>query len=87
MFGSSLLAALEMVGREEGAMKVGDIVCVRGKGKSYITKVMAITDGGLIRIGDRLFHPAGQEMKHAPGEPLHFEKVMEQEVAKRDLDS
>ena len=68
-------------------MKAGDIVRVSGKGESYITKVMAITDGGLIRIGDRLFHPNGQEMKHAPGEPLHFEKVLEQEVAKRDLDS
>lgn len=68
-------------------MKAGDIVRVTGKGQSYTTKVMAITDGGLIRIGDRLFHPAGQEMKHAPGEPLRFEKVLEQEVAKRDLDS
>ena len=68
-------------------MKAGDIVRVSGKGKSYITKVMAITGGGLIRIGDRLFHPNGQEMKHAPGEPLRFEKVLEQEVAKRDLDS
>ena len=67
-------------------MKAGDIVHVSGKGKSYITKVMAITDGGLIRIGDRLFHPTGQEMKHAPGESLRFEKVLEQEVAKRDLD-
>ena len=58
-----------------------------GKCQSYVTKVMGITDGGLVHIGDRLFHPTGQEMKHAPGEPLHFEKVLEQEVVKRDLDS
>ena len=68
-------------------MKAGDIVRVSGNGQSYVTKIMAITDGGLIRIDDRLFHPNGQEMKHAPGEPLHFEKVLEQEVAKLDLDS
>ena len=68
-------------------MKAGDIVRVSGNGQSYVTKIMAITDGGLICIGDRLFHPTGQEMEHAPGEPLHFEKVLEQEVAKRDLDS
>ena len=68
-------------------MKGGDIVRVIGKDHTYITKVMAITDGGLIRIGDRLFHPTGQEMRHSPGELLHFEKVLEQEVAKRDLDS
>jgi hypothetical protein len=68
-------------------MKAGDIVRVSGKGESYITKVMAITGGGLIRIGDRLFHPTGQEMKHAPGEPSRFEKVLEQEVAKHELDA
>ena len=68
-------------------MKAGDIVRVSGNGQSYVTKVMGITDGGLVRIGDRIFHPTGQEMKHAPGEPLRFEKVLEQEVVKRDLDS
>ena len=68
-------------------MKAGDIVRVSGNGQSYVTKVMGITDGGLVRIGDRIFHPTGQEMKYAFGEPLRFEKVLEQEVVKRDLDS
>ena len=67
-------------------MKAGDIVRVSDKSQSYVTTVMAITDGGLIRIGDRLFHPTGQEMRHSPGELLHFEKVLEQEVAKREMD-
>ena len=67
MLGCSLLAALEVVRRKEGTMKAGDIVRVSGNGQSYVTKVMGITDGGLVRIGDRIFHPTGQEMKHAPG--------------------
>lgn len=68
-------------------MNAGDIVRVRGKGRSSVTKIDAMTDGGLIRIGDRLFHPTGVEMDHSPGEKLRFEEVLEQEVAKRDLDS
>lgn len=68
-------------------MKVGDIVRVVGKDYQVITKVMEITEGGLVRISDRLFHESGMEMTHAPGEHLRFEKVLEQEVAKRDLDS
>jgi hypothetical protein len=60
-------------------MTVDDLVKMNGR----IHSVDEITEGGLVRIGDRLFHQNGIEMTHDPGPHLRFEKVLESEVIKR----
>lgn len=60
-------------------LKPGDSVNIQGLG---VQPVAAITEGGLVRVGDRLFHDSGVEMTHEPGPRLRFEKVLEKEVKK-----
>ena len=64
-------------------LKPGDSVNIPGLGVQPVT---AITEGGLVQVGDRMFHDSGVEMNHEPGPKLRFEKVLESEVAKREMD-